>query len=804
MKPSAFRLGALICVLSGSVLVSRAAQVVLVLRTGADSWQVLEAEKIAINSKSKVRIGSAGSPDVQPGEYKKLVAEEILRVGILRRHAAGYLVRKDGGNWAPIAPDGANLKAATSYAALWSSANIAIQPDHNAKGMAPVKTADVFAIVPGADRNEAVVAFLSDPANFRGAGEEGDDAAFAERMSLLVSAAGFVTGPSAEKLQQLILSEMETSNQRLISGIAHYSELEHGLKYVAVSQKAWPNDQRQQKARTALLEMQHWLDQRIAILKAFNAGELWDAFLDKYGDFGRYDNSFEELRKLRDKALSESTKQHFSEGKRLHEAKQYGPAVIELKLAQRRSPGNKDVAAQIELVSIEDERTHPKPPPPDLKDPRQMQITRHLSAAKSYIGDKKWEEAESEIQQAEGLDKSSYRILLTRAELLEAQGKLLEALKVLDQYAKLVSAEADVTRGEELRGKISSELNSRRRTLKDSIEKAEADGDYPLARDSAQSGVELDPANLNFLLHAGRNNAIVRNRAVAKQQLEDYVRLSQTSAGDEKELAKVYGYLEALKIVIAEPEGNPNWYSGYKSPPGLFYCPVSLMPNVQVADIKASKKQATSFQWNNGQLGAVITRTQEPGERDFSVYFDYFKDRRMVRRVATEQFTDKDERMVPRFTASGAAGEGKGSYVALLNYPGVDPLMVERLMNRRVATLIAGNPYFHPLVWNGIYRFLAEYDDQGRVKSATLLDAKVPFGLDFKWEGLRLMEIAERGGQNYRRTMKYDGDRLVSEIISFRGKTPKIKYTYRGDQLTEAECDDDLSIDNRSRRATFR
>src|ERR1039457_3356472 len=124
MKPSAFRLGALICVLSGSVLVSRAAQVVLVLRTGADSWQVLEAEKIAINSKSKVRIGSAGSPDVQPGEYKKLVAEEILRVGILRRHAAGYLVRKDGGNWAPIAPDGANLKAATSYAALWSSANI--------------------------------------------------------------------------------------------------------------------------------------------------------------------------------------------------------------------------------------------------------------------------------------------------------------------------------------------------------------------------------------------------------------------------------------------------------------------------------------------------------------------------------------------------------------------------------------------------------------------------------------------------------------------------------------------------------
>src|ERR1035438_9704061 len=162
MKPTAIRLGALICVLSGSALVSRAAQVVLVLRTGADSWQVLEAEKIAINSRSRIRAGSARSLDVQPGEYKKLPAEEILRAGILRRHADGYLVRKDGGNWVPVAPDGVSVKAATTYAALWSSATIATQQDRTAKGMTTVKTEDVFAILPGADRNEAVVSFLSD------------------------------------------------------------------------------------------------------------------------------------------------------------------------------------------------------------------------------------------------------------------------------------------------------------------------------------------------------------------------------------------------------------------------------------------------------------------------------------------------------------------------------------------------------------------------------------------------------------------------------------------------------------------
>src|ERR1022692_4289742 len=351
MKPSAFRLGALICVLSGSVLVTRAAQVVLVLRTGADSWQVLEAERIAINSRSKIRAGSARSLDVQPGEYKKLPAEEILRAGILRRHADGYLVRKDGGSWVPVAPDGASVKAATTYAALWSSATIATQQDRSAKSMTTVKAEDVFAISPGADRNEAVVSFLSDPSNFRGAGEEGEDGAFAERMSLLVGAAGLVTGSSADKLKALILHEMETSDQHLNSGIAHFSDLQHGLLYVEVSKKAWPNDEGQQKARKALLDKKHWLDQRIAILKAFYAGELWDAFLDKYGygeDFGRYDNSFPDLRKQHDTALSESTKWHLNEGKRLSEAKQYGPALIQLNLALRRSPGDNDVKTWID------------------------------------------------------------------------------------------------------------------------------------------------------------------------------------------------------------------------------------------------------------------------------------------------------------------------------------------------------------------------------------------------------------------------------------------------------------------------
>jgi len=815
MKPSAIRLGALICVLSGSALVSRAAQVVLILRTGPDAWQALEAEKIAINSKTKVRSGSVRSLDVQPGDYKKLPAEEILRAGILRRHADGYLVRKDGGNWIPMAPDGASIKAATTYAALWSSATISIQQERSAKNATAVKTEDVFAILPGADRNEAVVNFLSDAGNFRGAGEEDENETFAERMSLLVSAAGFVTGASANKLKDLILHEMETSDQRLNSGIAHYTDLQHGLLYVEVSKKAWPNDERQQKARNALLDKKHWLEQRMAILKAFYAGELWDAFLDKYldqyGDFGRWDNSFPDLRKLHDKAMAASFEWHRSEGERLYQAKQYVLALREFKLAQLRNPGDKKIEARIEVVSAIDQRGSIKQAPLKLTDPNQMLIFRHLSAAKNYIHlekeknekDRRWDEAENEIQQAAALDEKCYSVLFARALLLEAQGKLPEALKVLDQYAK-VAPDEEIKPGEELRATISPELNTQRRMLKDAVEKAEAEGDYPRAQQSAQSGVALDPADLYFLLHAGLNDAILRNRAEAKQQFEAYVRASQTSAGDEKERSRVYSYLEALKTVPEEPEGDPNWYSGYKSPAGLFYCPVSLMPNAQANDIKASHKSATSFQWNRGQLDAVITHTQEPGERDVSVYFDYFN--KSVRRVATEPFTDKDDPAAMRFTANGAKGSGKGAYTALLNHSVVDPLMVERLTGKRVATIVAGNPYFQPFVWKGIYSFLAEYDDQGRVKSATLAgDANEgPLVLEFKWQGLQLQEIAQRGGQGYDRKMIYAGKRLDAEIISFRGKTAKIAYKYKGDHLAEADCGDDYSIDGRNRHVTFR
>jgi hypothetical protein len=100
-----------------------------------------------------------------------------------------------GSGWEPVAADGLQVKAATSFATLWSSTPVAIQAERNPKTTTSLRPADIYAIIPGTNANEAVAAFIADPANFRGLGEASEDAAFGEQMSLLVGVASNITGP---------------------------------------------------------------------------------------------------------------------------------------------------------------------------------------------------------------------------------------------------------------------------------------------------------------------------------------------------------------------------------------------------------------------------------------------------------------------------------------------------------------------------------------------------------------------------------------------------------------------------------
>jgi hypothetical protein len=806
-----------------------ASQFVVVLKLGDSSWKVVEAERITCNSKDKLRVNARSLPEsgqvndkltITQEEYKTLPVQDI-KARLVRRHKGGYFVRQNGNAWEFVLPDRAAFKGTATYDSLWSSAGIVYHEGAKSQAGAEIKAEELFAIIPSPSRDEAMAQFLTNESNFRGLGEANATVALDERLSLFVGVAGSVKGAASGQLQQMLLLAMQTANSQMSGGIAKRSDLDIGLKYAEVSKSVYPDDPRQTSAREALYQRDSWLRTRIAILRALDAGELWDDFINKYGEFERFDNSYEDLRKLRETAIRESTTAHLTAGRKLYEAHKYLEAMEELKIAQRSSPGNQDIDTLYKEAQIGAQGTI-RHPSADPNSPQQVLLHQYALEADDYIQAAKWDEAKEVLASADAVEKDSPLLMLSRAKLLRDLGELQEALAVVDKYAMI---EPLNTKDETLKLKadITVKLKIKKTGNKTEIGQAEANGDFVEALKKAREGIQADPNDFYFLLRAGVDSAILRDYSGGAELVSRSLKAPRMPGKDkEKEQEQAYGFLEIIKRPADGIPNSfsgyriPNWFSGYKLPAGLLYCPISLMPTARVSSVKASRKQITSYDWSSGALSSIHVSTAQPGETGFDAYFDYFPGRKAVRRVSNQPFGAPDEPALLHFTDKGPipftdkgpvpVGARNGLYVVLLNHPTVNPLMVERLTGKRVATIVAGNPYFHPFVWKELDSFLVEYDDEGRINSArqmTSSQGQTLHDFDFKWDEFRLMEIVERGTGDYRRSMTYDGNRILAETISFRGKNSRIDYHYTGDKLVEAKCSDDASIDGRNRQVSF-
>lgn len=161
-------------------------------------------------------------------------------------------------------------------------------------------------------------------------------------------------------------------------------------------------------------------------------------------------------------------------------------------------------------------------------------------------------------------------------------------------------------------------------------------------------------------------------------------------------------------------------------------------------------------------------------------------------------------------TAVHADPEGGSSvgYLTLWNSPRLDTEVAYAATGKRAAVVFSGNSFFHPFVWDAIHLFEVDYDEQGRVARAWEMDRAGSTPLEFTWEGRQLKHIIAHGpngaGTVYSRSLQYSGDRLTGETIHFNGKASKIQYKYdKQGRLVEADCDNDLSLDERSRRIEF-
>jgi hypothetical protein len=155
-------------------------------------------------------------------------------------------------------------------------------------------------------------------------------------------------------------------------------------------------------------------------------------------------------------------------------------------------------------------------------------------------------------------------------------------------------------------------------------------------------------------------------------------------------------------------------------------------------------------------------------------------------------------------------GGSSAGYLTLWNSPRIDTRIAEKATGKRAAVGFSGNRYFHPFAWDAIHLFELDYDEQGRVIHAWELGEPKAPRLDFTWDGQRLLKVVGRDSAApanvvYTRTLSYNGDRLVSENISYSGgKSSKIEYKYdKQGRLVSAECDADHSLDGRSRKVHF-
>lgn len=819
MTRSGIRLLLLLLLLTSFAGVAAAGEVAIITRVAGNAWQFESAEKVLINGKGKIRTASAGETQVRADEYKKLPLQ-IVGQAALRSHANGCLAYRAGGSWAPVFPDGAQSKTTVGCVALWQSARIEVFKEKNSKAGTEVAFADLFAILPGSNPSDAAVDFLMDPSNFTGVGEKDESAAFEERMSLLVGVASLANEAAAAKLKRLLLSAMDSSLRECNGAIARLSTLEQGLQFAVVSEKAFPADAEQKRARDQLRDRKAWLERRIAILKALNAGEYWDQLIDKYnqGDqFERFDNSFPEVRGLLLASFTKSAQTHLAEGKQLSSEQQYQLALQEFKIALLRKPGDREILDLLDNVRVKEARDHAskiKSKPLDVRSAEYSQISRSLKFAENYIRDGKLKQADEELASAERIDKDLPEVVLTRVKFYQARNDLSKALEALDAYDRRVNEDIQIKEGNDLRNQIVFDLKDKKEKIAVQLPKAEGEGNYDAAFNDAALGAQLDPTDAQLLYHAGLNAAILRKEAQAKDYLTQYLKVSQAIPTEAKARAEVFSDLAMLNDLPKQEQSGKQvfWFSGYRGAPGLFYCPVSLVAGARPMEVKGSpRKQTVLFNWKNGQLVSVATSSNTPGENDTTIYFDYFPDGKGVRRLDTKPLPpQRDPEPAPRLTSEGVVGAGPGTYFALFNNPRVNPFLAEKLTGKRVAILVAGNPYFHPFVWTGIHTFLAEYDATGHVLSAKEINVKydAPHSFTFEWQGDRLMSIKERGDTassgDYQREMHYsDAGMITGETVTFRGKNSKIEYKYEGGQLAEAICDADASIDGRSRRVLF-
>jgi len=642
------------------------------------------------------------------------------------------------------------------------------------------------------------------------------------RLALLRGAFGFTTGPTSAMWRDMVAARMLADLTRFENQTGDpttlVASLENAMVLRGVLLPASEGD-RHATLSGRVAAADDIFRRRVAIAEGLRKAQLWDEYLVKLDQLGMVKWSLPDvLPRMRD-ALRATSQAHYEAYRKLTADgsldRAFDEAAIAAKTSCDETIRRRFSRARLDFVDRNKIAAAPEYAG-SASDKRPLdQIVRGLDVLAANLE----QQILRRITEGEELDPDYLPVQLKKAEFLAKLGRYGQALDVLwriERHIRLDPKQLEMALG--LDGRIDDSLADAIRRAMEEVAKQYGAMEYQKALDAARKGLTADPTHASLLFHAAISAAFLKQKDEALGFIQTYFKGANITCepatqgpANSGTLLELYRRLTS-GAASGSAGGFPNWMSGARYAAGqVFYDPISLGFHQPVQRISTEDGSLSTVFFRDDRsltVRGISTQRTNAGRQGTApiTYSEEF--------AAEPTYHRPTLTMIEVGPRANSTGERVKYALTYWNSPTMDVDLVQRQTKKQIARGWAGNPFFHPFIWNGFYIFNLTYDDRGRVILATPVSEgpgtqrdKFSELLEFTWAPDSPQLLSIRGTvSGYLRTLYYDKAGLLkSEVISY-GKRGggRIDYSYVPNSavMASARATDEF-YDGRTRLIAF-